>query len=169
MSVRFPARRAVLAACALAATSCGGGGGGSAAPIVDRIDDAIAAVEAHYGGPQQYFEISATIADITVIVAVDGATQAEQARYTSDEGLTVPEPVGPASGSTFDAEAVVFDPDAVFDQLRDELDDPVIIDFAIQGTPAGSAVYDATVASDAGGVLLVLLGAGGQILGVQAQ
>lgn len=168
MSVRFPARRAVLAACALAATSCGGGGG-SAAPIVDRIDDAIAAVEAHYGGPQQYFEISATIADITVIVAVDGATQAEQARYTSDEGLTVPEPVGPASGSTFDAEAVVFDPDAVFDQLRDELDDPVIIDFAIQGTPAGTAIYDATVASDAGGVLLVLLGAGGQILGVQAQ
>lgn len=168
MSIRLPARRAVLAACAVVVTSCGGGGG-SAAPIVDRIDDAIAAVEAHYGEPQQYFEISATIAAVTVIVAVDGATQAEQARYTSDQGLTVPEPVGPADGSTFGAEAVVFDPDAVFDRLRDELDDPVIIDFAIQGTPAGTAIYDATVASDAGGVLLVLLGAGGQILGVQAQ
>lgn len=138
-------------------------------PIVDRIDDAIAAVEAHYGGPQQYFEISATLAEVTVIVAVDGATQAEQARYSGDGDFTVPKPVGPASGSTFGADAVIFDPDAVFDQLRDELDDPVIIDFAIQGTPAGSAVYDATVASEAGGVLLVLLGAGGQILGAQAQ
>jgi hypothetical protein len=139
------------------------------APIVDRIDDAIVAVEAQYGAPQQYFEISATIAEVNVIVAVDDGTQAEQARFTVDGGLTVPEPVGPASGSTFGADAVSFDPDVVFDQLRDELDDPVIVDFAIQGTPTGTAVYDATVASEAGGVLLVLLGPTGQILGVQAQ
>ncbi len=138
-------------------------------PIVDQIDEAIAAVEAHYGVPQQYFEISATIERVGVIVAVDGATAAEQGGYTADGGLEVPEPVGPASGSTFSADAVTFDPDRIFDQLRSELNDPVIIDFAIQGTPSGSVVYDATVASESGGVLLVLLGPTGQILGVQGQ
>jgi hypothetical protein len=170
VSIRLPVAGAIVAASIFAATSCGGGGGNAtAAPIVDRIDDAIAAVEAHYGAPQQYFEISATIAEVNVIVAVDGGTQAEQARFTVDGGLTMLEPVGAASGSTFGADAVDFDPDVVFDRLRDELGDPVIVDFAIQGTSTGTAVYDATVASDGGGVLLVLLGATGQILGAQAQ
>ncbi len=169
MTTRSSTLGPLAVACALAIASCGGDGGVGPAPIVDRIDEAIAAVEAQYGAPQQYFEISATITDVNVIVAVDGATQAEQAMYTTDAGLTVPEPVGAASGSTFGAEAVDFDPDTVFDRLRDELDDPVIIDFAIQGTATGGTVYDATVASDGGGVLLVLLGPTGQILGVQAQ
>ncbi len=154
----------------LFAASCGGGGGNTTpAPIVERIDDAIAAVEEHYGTPQQYFEISATLMEVSVIVAVDEATAAEQGRFTVDGGLTVPEPVGPASGATFGADAVTFDADGIFDQLRSELDDPAIIDFAIQGTPSGEVLYDAVVASDSGGVLLVRLGPTGQILGVQAQ
>ena len=161
-------KRLVLAAIAMLLAACGGGEP-SATPIVDRIDDAIAAVEQHYGAPQRFFEISANIEAVSVIVAVDDATAAEQGGYSADGGFTIPEPVGPASGSTFASEAITFDPDRIFDQLRDELDDPAIIDFAIQGTPSGSVVYDATVASVAGGVLLVLLGPTGEILGVQAQ
>ncbi len=153
---------------ALASVACGADDA-APEPIVDLIDDAISAVEQHYGSPQQYFEISATIDDVSLIVAVDGATAAEQGGLAADGAFTIPEPVGPASGSTFSADAVGFDPDRIFDQLRDELGDPVIIDFAIQGTPTGSVVYDATVASDAGGVLLVLLGPTGQILGAQGQ
>jgi hypothetical protein len=162
-------RRLAAAAAGLLAVAACGGADTSSKPIVDQIDDAISAFEQHYGAPQQYFEISANLEGVNVIVAVDGATAAEQGAFSADGGLIVPEPVGPASGSTFASEAVTFDPDVIFDQIRDELDDPVIVDFAIRGTATGSVIYDATVASDAGGVLLVLLGPTGQILGAQAQ
>ncbi len=162
-------RRFAVAAAGLLAVAACGGDDASPGPLVDQIDEAISAVEQHYGAPQQYFEVSANLEEVNVIVAVDGATAAEQGAFSADAGLTVPEPVGPANGSTFLSEAVTFDPDVIFDQLRDELDDPVIVDFAIRGTAGGSVIYDATVASDSGGVLLVLLGPTGQILGAQGQ
>ena len=150
--------------------ACGGGDASDVPlPIVDEIDAAIEAVEAHYGAPQEYFEISATLDRVSVIVAVDGATAAEQGFYVPGDGLDGPEPVGEASGATFGADAIDLDTAGVFDQLRDELDDPAIIDFAIQGNGSGGVVYDATVASDAGGRLLVLLSRNGRVLGVQAE
>lgn len=161
-------RRSAFAIVAVLLAAGCGGGNATPAPIVEQIDGAIAAVEGYYGAPQQYFEISATLTEVSVIVAVDGATAAEQGRFTVDGGLSVPEPVGSASGSTFTADAVTFDADSIFDGLRSELDDPTIRDFAIQGTPSGSVLYDAVVVSDSGGVLLVRLGPTGQILGVQA-
>ncbi len=157
-----------LVVAALAMSGCGGDEA-APAPIVDRIDEAIAAVEDHYGGPQEYFEISATTEEVTVVVAVDGGTEAEVGGLTAGGGFTIPEPVGPASGATFTAEAVDFDVDRIFDGLRDELGDPVIVDFAIQGGGDGIVVYDASVASDAGGVLLVLLDSEGRILGAQGR
>ena len=54
-------------------------------------------------------------------------------------------------------------------RVRAELDDPVIVDFTVQGGSDGSVIYDATVASESGGRLLVLLDANGEILGVQAE
>ena len=162
-------RRLVAAAIGVLAVSACGGDDAAPAPIVDRIDDAIEAVEQHYGAPQQYFEISATIDEVNFVIAVDDASAAEQGGFSADGELSVPEPVGTASGSTFAAEAISFDPDRVFDQVRAELNDPVIVDFAIVGTAAGTVLYDATVASDVGGVLLVRLGSDGQILGVLAQ
>jgi hypothetical protein len=138
-------------------------------PLVDRIDEAIAATEASYGGPQQYFEISATLDEVRVVVAVDDATVAEQGSLTGGGGAMVFEPLGPATGSTFGADAVSFDQERIFDALRAELDDPVIIDFAITGGENGTVIYDATVASDRGGLLLVLLGPDGRILGVQGE
>jgi len=162
-------RPLALAVAGLLAVAACGGGDSSSGPLVDQIDEAISAVEQHYGSPQEYFELSANLEEVNVIVAVDGANAAEQGSFSADDGLTVPQPVGPASGSTFVAEAVTFDPGSIFDQLRDELNDPVIVDFAIRGTSGGSVIYDATVASESGGVLLVLLGPTGQILGAQAQ
>ena len=162
-------RRFAVAVAGLLAVAACAGDDASPGPVVDQIDAAISAVEQHYGAPQQYFEVSANLEEVNVIVAVDGATAAEQGAFSADTGLTVPVSVGPANGSTFLFEAVTFDPDVIFDQLRDELDDPVIVDFAIRGTAGGSVIYDATVASDSGGVLLVLLGPTGQILGAQGQ
>jgi hypothetical protein len=162
-----PRRPAAAVALALWSAGCGGADT-RPGPRVDLIDDAIAAVEAHYGAPQEYFEISVDTERVSVIVAVDDATAAEQGALEPDGGFTVPEPVGPASGSTFVADVVTFDRDRIFDGLRAELSDPDIVDFAIQGGPGGSVVYDATVLSGSGGVLLVLLSADGEVLGVQA-
>ncbi len=163
-------RRVFCVAPLLALLACGGGDDPSTAqPLVDLIPEAIAAVEAHYGAPQQYFEISAGLESVGLIVAVDGATAAEQGSYGADGTFVPPVDVGEASGSTFRADVIDFDPDRIFDSLRDELDDPVIVDFAIQGGPDGVPIYDATVASEEGGVLLVLLAPDGAIQGVQGQ
>ncbi len=164
-------RIAILGAFGLLLAACGGSNGGSDSPgpVVDLIPDAIAAIEEHYGAPQEYFEVSAGLDAVGFVVAVDGATMAEQSSYEADGGFTVPEPVGEASGETFTADEIDFDPDRIFDRLRDELDDPVIVDLAIQGGPNDTVVYDASIASDGGGVLLVLLRADGAILGAQGQ
>ncbi len=164
--VRLSAYGIVLALAAAAAGGCGGGED-TAEPVVELIDEAIEATERHYGAPQEYFEISANLERVSVVVAVDGATAAEQSSYEPGGGFTVPEPVGAATGATFGADAVAFDAERIFDGIRAELDDPVILDFAIQGGPDGAVVFDATVASDAGGRLLVLLAPDGRVLGVQ--
>lgn len=165
-------RLMVLSALAgVVVAACGGSDAGESGPlpVVGEISAAIEAVEEHYGAPQDYFEISADLERVSVIVAADGATAAEQGYYEPDGGFTVPEPVGEASGSTFRADALDIDAGTIFSAIRDELDDPVIIDFAVQGSADGSAIYDATVAGERGGVLLVLLAGDGSILAVQAE
>lgn len=145
-------------------TSCGDHSG--AEPRVSDIDDALAAVETELGGPQQYFELSADLSQVTLFVeSAGGATPYVYA----DRALLPGDTVAGATGATFTARAVAFEEDRIFDRIRAELDDPAIIDFAVQGGPAGAVVYDATVASKAGGVLLVLLAADGEILGVQGE
>ncbi len=138
------------------------------APLVENIDDAIAAVEAYYGGPQEYFEISANLQQVSVIVAADDRSTAEQAFWVDDQ-LVEPASIGEAAESSqvFVAADVTFNPDKIFDRVRRELDCPVLIDFAVTGAPDG-VIYDTTVASSEGGVLLVLLGANGDVHGVQA-
>lgn len=162
--------RRLLLVGALLLSACGGDDGGSApAPVVDLIPDAIAAVEDFYGGPQEYFEISAGLEKVGIIVAVEGGTEAEQASYDPDGDLEPPVSAGEATGVTFVAAQIDFDPERIFEPLRAELGDPAVIDFAIQGGPNGTVVYDATIASSAGGVLLVLLGPNGDIRAVQGQ
>ena len=163
-------RTAIIGALGVVLAACNGSGDGSdSGPAVELIPEAIEAVEDHYGAPQEYFEISAGHDAVGFVVAVDDAAMAEQGSYEADGGLTVPEPVGEASGETFTADEIDLDPDLIFVRLREELDDPVIVDLAIQGGPNDTVVYDATVASEGGGVLLVLLGPDGSILGVQGR
>lgn len=138
-------------------------------PLVGRIDDAVFAVESFYQAPQEFFEISATDEVVSVIVAVDDAGEAEQAFWTIDDGLVDPVPLGPMDRPTFRSGDLDFDPDDVLDQLREELPDSEIVDFAVTGAGDGAVVYDARVRSEQGGVLLVLLSGDGRILGVQAE
>jgi hypothetical protein len=136
-------------------------------PLVGDIDAAIEAVEAWYGEPQEYFEISANLQQVSVIVASDEGT-AEQAFLVAGE-FVEPAAIGEAEvdSQTFTAEEVDFDPDTIFHDVSNHLDCPVLIDFAITGSTSG-VLYDTTVASSEGGVLLVLLGPDGEVKAVQA-
>lgn len=136
-------------------------------PLVGDIDAAIKAVEAWYGAPQDYFEISANLQQVSVIVATGDGT-AEQAFLVAGE-FVEPAAIGEAeeSSQTFVADEVDFDPDTIFHDISDHLECPVLIDFAITGSTSG-VLYDTTVASSEGGVLLVLLGPDGEVKAVQA-
>lgn len=152
----------------LATAACGSGDEVPPGPLVDRIDEAVAAVEDYYEAPQDYFEVSATETVVSVIVAGDESV-AEQAFWSPGDGLVAPVELGTMDRPTFRAEEIDFDPAAVLGQVRSELPDAEIVDFAVTGTAGGRVVYDARVQSAQGGVLLVLLSGDGRILGVQAE
>lgn len=138
-------------------------------PVVELIDPAIDVVDQLYGSPQRYFEVSADRQRVALFVARDeGAV--ELVLYCGGRGRTEPEPIdGAPEGATFPGDAIDIDPGSIFDQLDEELDDPEIVDFATVGAGGDDVVHDATVQSDGGGVLLVLLAADGEVLAVQAQ
>ena len=135
-------------------------------PVIDWIDAAVELAVDQYDEPA-FFEISADRQRVSVIVSVEGT--AEQLFYCGAAGYTSPTSIGEAAGSTFAPEAVDFDVDTIFGEIDDQLGEPSIGDFAIVGDGTGSAAYDVSVQSDAGGVLRVRLGPNGAILGVQAQ
>jgi hypothetical protein len=156
-----------LVLAALVSVSACDGDEQQAGVLVDRVDDALEAVEAVYGSSQDYIEVTATQDVVSVIVA--GVGPAEQLFWTVDGAVTDPVDVGPIDRPTFGAEAVDFDPDRILDRLRDELPNSEIVDLAVTGDGAGGAIYDARVRSSQGGTLLVLLAGDGRILGVQGE
>ena len=161
-----PASFAALAVWVL--SGCAGGAEVDG-PMVDRIDDAVFAVETHYQAPQEFFEISATDSVVSVIVAVEDGTAAEQAFWSPEDGLIEPVPMGPMERPTFRSGDLDFDPGKVLDRMRDELPESELIDFAVTAASDGVVIYDSRVQSAQGGVLLVLLGPDGRILGAQGE
>jgi hypothetical protein len=170
MTRAFPiALVAVLVAC--------GGSPDLDGPLVGRIPDALDALAAEVGADDpDLFEVVADTTGITLVLAeseIDNdsgevvGTFATPYRWEDGELTRVGE-VSPAAGAVFRASAISIDPGRVFERIRDELDDPEITDLVIQGGPDGSVVIDASIVNDRGGRLLVLLGADGTILGVQA-
>jgi hypothetical protein len=137
------------------------------APLVELIAPAIAVTDAHYGSPQRYFEISADRQRVSLIVATESG-DAEQVVVCDEGRFGPPVSLGPAEGATFSGDDVDVDAGRVLSGLDSELDDPNIVDFAVRGTTDG-VLYDATIVSDAGGVLLVLLSGDGEVLAVQAE
>ena len=135
------------------------------APVIEEIAPAIAAVEADLGGPQAYFEVNATGSTVNLFVATDDATTVTPYRYLAGE-LLPPEPASTASGPTFTADALTYDPATVLDRVADELDDPFVARFAIAAAPDGTPQYFASVVSDQGGTLEVTLGPDGSVQAV---
>lgn len=168
-------RSALLALVALTALSaCGGddgaGGGGDGdgdGGFVDDVRSAIEAVEVELGGPQDYFEVTASEQLTNVFVAVDDASAAIPFVYLDGE-LQAPGPtLEGASGSTFGAEAVDFEPSEVLTRIDAEVPDAVVETFSVEGGPSGSVRYVVAVRSPRGGVLDVVVGPRGTVLSVE--
>ena len=127
----------------------------------------LAAVEAGAGGPQQFFEANATPQLVNVFVATDDATTAVPYVYVDGE-LGPPGPEAPASGATFAAAAVTFDPDQVLDQVTADLPDTDLAVFSVVGGPDGAVGYGVVGRSAAGGTLDITLSPRVDVLAVDA-
>jgi hypothetical protein len=157
-----------LLVAALVVAGCGGddSAGDDAPPLGDDILAAVAAVEDELGDGQDYFEVTATGLVTNVFVAVDDATAAIPYAFIDGE-LLPPEPrLDGASGFTFTADAIEFDPGAVLSELADELPDATIEALSVEGGDGGVVRYVALVRSDVGGALEVTLGPDGAVLAV---
>jgi len=168
-------RLAVLAAAVAMGVSACGSTADVARPVVGDIPAAVADLEEEVGSDLEYFEISADLGGVTLILAETAVESSGETlgmfatTYRWEKGeITTDGETLPAEGATFQASAIDLDPETLFERIDAELSVPVIADVAIQGTGTGSTVIDATVVNDKGGTLLVLLAGDGRILGVQA-
>jgi hypothetical protein len=159
-----PKRWTALVAVAALLAACGGDER-PVRPVLDQIGPAIAAVERKLGGPQQYFEINATPQLVNLFVADGAKTKVTPYVYVGGAAAESAPPAE-ASGNTFAASAVTFDPQTILDHVVDRLPDSDIVLFTIAGGPAGAVQYTAGVQSKQGGTLEVTLGADGAVQAV---
>lgn len=135
---------------------------GGELPIVEEIDEAIAALEAEFGGPQDYFEINATARLVNLFVALnDGAVMQPwvyvDGELSFDEGQS-------AAGGTLRAADLDFDPHSIFVRLSAELPGATVESFYVHGDGHGAVQYGALVSTAQGGGLDVQLAADGAII-----
>jgi ABC-type glycerol-3-phosphate transport system substrate-binding protein len=133
-------------------------------PAVDLIDEAIAALEAETGAPQDFFEINATPRLVNLFVALNDGAVVQPWVYFDGE-LSSSE-AQPAQGNTFKADAVDFDPALVLAGITSELPNSVYDAFTIEGGAEGVVRYSVIVTSAAGGQLVVVVAADGTVLSV---
>jgi hypothetical protein len=139
--------------------------GATAEAFVRDVFAAIEAVEAELGGPQRYFEVTANSAFTNVFVAVDDETAAV-AYVFLDKTLQPPSPKQEgATGQTFTASDVDFDPDRVLAGVESELPTSTIDAISVYGNGFG-AVYVLAATSSEGGFLDIEVGLEGDIRSV---
>ncbi len=138
------------------------------APLrIELIGDALAAVEAALGGPQRYFEVNATPTLVNVFVAVDDETAAVAYTFIGGE-LGDPAAKKEASGPTFAAADVAFDPERALANVVGSLPDSNFRAFSVLGADsggAGSVRYVVVIESADGQGLQVFVDADGTITG----
>ncbi len=166
-------RASAALACPLAVIACGGGGAGgdgrppgSAPDWVGDVQRAVALVEAELGEGQEFFEVTANVQLTNVFVAVDGATAAMPYVYLDGELLDPAPRLEGASGETFTAGAIGFDPNTVLSRVERELPTVTVDALSVEGGPNGAVRYIVSARSEQGGVLDIEVAGDGAILAV---
>ncbi|MEY4173097.1 MAG: hypothetical protein RI900_262 [Actinomycetota bacterium] len=133
-------------------------------PAVGRISEAIEALEQQLGAPQQYFEVNATARVVNLFVALNNATLAQAWLYLDGEFTS--QEAQAASGGTFGADAVAFDPERVLTRVRTEVPEAVIESFYVHGDGKGNVQYGVLASALCGGGLDVVVGPDGSVKSV---
>ncbi len=133
-------------------------------PAVGDIEQAVADLEAELGGPQEYFEINATARLVNLWVSLNDGTVAQpwlwaNGELSSEDGDT-------ASGGTFVADDLDFDPDTVLTKVRDEVPDSILETFYVHGDGDGNVQYSVLTSALCGGGLDVIVGPEGDVRSV---
>ncbi len=162
-SLLLAASLVVVAACSGGSDEATSGGRGS---FVSDIAAAAAAVDAALGGPQEFFEITATPQLTNVFVAIDGGTAAVPYIYLDGE-LQAPAPrIDGAAGQTFKADAIDFDEATVLDGVENDLPNATIDAFSVEGGPGGFVRFVVSARSEQGGVLDIVVAPSGAVIEV---
>ena len=137
-------------------------------PFAGDVRLAAEAVEAELGGPQVFFEITATPQLTNVFVAADEGTSAVPYIYVDGE-LQPPAPViEGVEGQTFTLDDIDFDDARVLSGVDADLPTATIDAFSVEGGPGGFVRYVISARSAQGGVLDIVVAPSGVIVEVIA-
>jgi len=134
-------------------------------PNLALIPEAVAALEAEMGGPQTYFEINATSKLVNLWVALNDGTVAQPWLYF-DGQLSSKDPVSGATGPTFLASEIQFDPDKLLVPLRKQIPEAILGSVVLSDQGSDSVVYEVLVSAQCGGGLDVVVGPDGTVKSV---
>ena len=154
---------------ALGISACGGDGdtddGVEPPSFVLDVEAAIEAVETELGGPQEFFEVTANPQFTNIFVAVDDGTAAVGYLYADGE-LQPPSPKQTgATGRTFTAADVDFEPGQVLTGVTTDLPNATVDAISVYGDGI-AAVYVLGVTSERGGALDIEVGPNGDVRSV---
>lgn len=134
--------------------------------LAGQLRDAVAAVDAELGGPQEYFEVTSTAQLTNVFVVTDDATAAIPYVFL-DGALQAPGPPLEGAGNSFTAAALTYDESVLLGRIADELPSATIESLSVDGGPNGAVRYVVAARSQEGGLLEIVVGPDGVILSVE--